>query len=207
MSLEEALIFEEGSISQTSVVHRDIPRQPISPGGVSAAPKIEELSSTSPVTESVVNRGPAVSWIDRLISALSGGGIFRKSVLALVDQGVVSAANFLTIVFLRRMASGPLVNAEHELGLYQLGFSLVMLTTCVQNALIAMPYAVFGNRLQGIERKRYAGSTLFHQGLFSILIAALFLVVGLALTLGWTDANFSTVALILAATTPFILVR
>jgi O-antigen/teichoic acid export membrane protein len=207
MSLEEALIYEEGSILEASVIERETSRKAISRSDVNSAQAVMGPSPMSSVTESPVVDTVTASWIDRLVAALSGGSIFRKSVLALVDQGVVSAVNFLTIVLIRRSTSGTVGTAEHELGLYQLGFSIVMLTTCVQNALISMPYAVFGNRLHGAERKQYAGSTLVHQGLFSILITALFVAVGLVLAIGWAGASFSDVAFMLAAMTPFILVR
>ena len=44
------------------------------------------------------------------------GTLFRKGTLSLIDQGVVSATNFLTMILLGRTAT-------QELGEYQLGFS------------------------------------------------------------------------------------
>ncbi len=74
--------------------------------------------------------------------AVFSGALYRKGALSLVDQGVVSATNFLTMILLGRTAT-------QELGEYQLGFSIALLAMCVQNALITSPYTLFGNRLDG----------------------------------------------------------
>src|SRR5207302_10185209 len=78
----------------------------------------------------------------------------RREVLAVLDQAVVSGASFLTTILIGR-AAGP-----EQLGLYVLGFTWAVLIVSVQESLIAAPYTVFGNRLQGACRAAYAGSVL-----------------------------------------------
>src|SRR5437764_1423163 len=75
-------------------------------------------------------------------------------VLAMVDQGVVSAARFGTNVVIGRVCG------KEELGLYALGFSVLLLVVCAQEALVTTPYTVFGNRLAGTRRAARAGSAL-----------------------------------------------
>src|SRR5262249_16512355 len=58
----------------------------------------ENLSAVT--TEIPIERGR--QRIAQFIADLAGGSLFRKGVLSLVDQGVVSAVNFLTMVLVGR---------------------------------------------------------------------------------------------------------
>jgi O-antigen/teichoic acid export membrane protein len=202
MSLEETLAIEQTSGFDAPIVDR-----PISPARDAAFAKEAASPTAAATTIALRAPSPVATWPQRILAALSGGSIFRKSMLALVDQGVVSAVNFLTMVLIRRTTAGLADSAEHELGLYQLGFSIVLLATCIQNALISTPYAVFGNRMLGQERKRYAGSTLIHQGLLSALAVVVLLAAGFILAAGWKAIEFDEIALILAVVAPFLMVR
>ena len=82
------------------------------------------------------------------------GPAASRGFLALADQAVVSGARFLITIFVAR-ACGP-----HELGLYSLAFTVVMLVASIQESLISLPYTIFGARLEGDERRIYAGSAL-----------------------------------------------
>ncbi len=215
MSLEEIIVDEPHTgyeLPAESPLSRATPASPHRTNGISlnAAP-VDEIAppSESFASDSSDSKSPAqnASWFDRLLAAFSGGTMFRKSVLALADQGIVSAVNFLTIVLIRRTTAGSQEAADHQLGLYQLGFTIVLLATCTQNALICTPYAVFGNSMRGLQRRRYAGSTLMHQSLLSIIFALGLLAVGVGLASGLGSADFGVVMLALAAMTPFILVR
>ena len=62
----------------------------------------------------------------------------------LADQGVSSATNFLTGVIIARACS------KEELGLYMLGFSLVLFVTDLQTSLISTPYMVYAPRLKDV---------------------------------------------------------
>src|SRR5262249_48136491 len=73
--------------------------------------------------------------------------LFGKDSLAILDQCVVSCTRFLTSLIVGR-ACGP-----HELGEYQLGFTLYCLGACVQTGLISLPFTIYGNYLQDDERR------------------------------------------------------
>lgn len=110
-------------------------------------------------------------WLRRGIDLAN---VHRGSI-ALVDQLVASASNFLAGVIIGRGCS------QQEFGLYMLGLSVVLLASRLQISLISAPYMVFSPRLTGLARAQYTGSTLVQQ--FGIsAIAALTLVCGAAAT-------------------------
>ena len=87
----------------------------------------------------------------------------HQSVLSMADQGVASTTNFLTGVIIARACS------KEELGLYMLGFSLILLMTDLQTSLITTPYMVYAPRLNGRAHALYTGSTLIHQLAFCLI--------------------------------------
>jgi O-antigen/teichoic acid export membrane protein len=87
-----------------------------------------------------------------------------QGVISLFDQGIVSAANFLTGVIIARACS------KEELGLYMLGFSLILMMNDLQSTLITTPYMVYAPRLKGRAHALYTGSTLLHQLGFCLLM-------------------------------------
>ena len=89
----------------------------------------------------------------QLRTKLRSSGV-RSGTLALIDQGLVSASRFVTTVLVGRAAG------DAGLGAYSLGFTLLMLLTCVQDSLLSVPFTVFGNRMSQRGRRRYAGSVL-----------------------------------------------
>lgn len=114
-----------------------------------------------------------------LLAALTRGSA-GKALLTVADQGVVSAANFISLIIVGRAC------VQAELGLYSLGFTVVLFAMNSQNALITSAYIVFSPRLEGEAAARYAGSTLVHQVVLSVSLAA-----GLAAA-GAVFALFST---------------
>ncbi len=121
---------------------------------------------------------------------------------ALVDQGIVSATNIVTVVILARFAG------SEQLGLYSLGMTAVFLTLAVQESLITAPYMVFINLkgLKGRALRRYSGSALTQSlalGLVSSGVLALGGMVGAAL--GLSDASKITFAL--SGAVLFVLLR
>src|SRR5438067_4849932 len=136
------------------------------------------LASNVPVTEEapLPERGrPAAGAVARLL-----GGAAGKDTLAVLDQAVVSGTSFLTTILLWRWC-GP-----GELGVYSLGFTLLVTWGCVQESLIALPYTIYRHRPVLGTPEEYAGSVLVHQGLLSIL-ALLVLAAGGA-GLSWLGA-------------------
>jgi O-antigen/teichoic acid export membrane protein len=87
----------------------------------------------------------------------------HQGFFSLADQAVASITNFVTGVIIARSSS------KEEFGLYMLGFSLILLVTDLQTSLIATPYMVYAPRLKGRAHALYAGSTLIHQVVFSLL--------------------------------------
>jgi O-antigen/teichoic acid export membrane protein len=96
-------------------------------------------------------------------SMLSPETALHQGFLSLADQAVASITNFLTGVVIARSSS------KDQFGLYMLGFSIVLLLTDLQTSVIAMPFTVYAPRLKGPAHALYAGSTLIHQILFSLL--------------------------------------
>jgi O-antigen/teichoic acid export membrane protein len=95
-------------------------------------------------------------WL-RKVLGLSVPVDVHRGVIALADQGVASATNFLTGVVIGRACS------KEEFGLYLLGLSIVLFAMRLQTALIATPYMVYSPRMSGSDDARYTGSTLVHQ--------------------------------------------
>jgi O-antigen/teichoic acid export membrane protein len=94
---------------------------------------------------------------------LSPETALHHGAFSLADQAVVSATNFLTGVILARATS------KEELGLYMLGFTLILLMLDLQTSLVATPYMVYSPRLKGKAHALYTGSTLIHQLTFCLI--------------------------------------
>ncbi len=103
------------------------------------------------------------------------GVLTGKAPLSIADQGIVSAANFLSSFIVGRVCS------KDEFGLYMLGFSLVVLCVNTQISLISAAYTVYSPRLSGEAHARYTGSTLVHQVVLAA--GAVLLLAGAALGL------------------------
>jgi O-antigen/teichoic acid export membrane protein len=146
-----------------------------------------------------------VSWAKRSTvqrgRSLWSSAIARQGTLSLVDQGVVSATNFLTGVIIARACS------KEELGLYMLGFSLVLLLIDLQGSLISTPYMIYAPRLKGTAHARYTGSTLIHQLVLSLLIVLALACGGFAVTGGVGPRGLGPVLWALVAMVTFIMLR
>jgi len=99
------------------------------------------------------NEVAAFSWPKRLLTSSlaylrDAGG--KEWLLTVIDQGIVSAASFLTTVIIGRAC------AKEQLGLYFLGWSIVCLLMELQNVLIWFPYTALSPRLKGRTAKRRA---------------------------------------------------
>lgn len=82
-------------------------------------------------------------------------GMRRRTLLALLDQAVVSGGRFAVTLLVGRLAG------KSELGVYALGFSWIVLFACIQEALITIPYTVFSARLRR-NRGRFRSAVLRH---------------------------------------------
>jgi O-antigen/teichoic acid export membrane protein len=132
---------------------------------------------------------------------LSPDGALHQGIFSLADQAVASATNFATGVIIARNCS------KEELGLYMLGFSVVLLATDLQTSLISTPYMVYAPRLKGLAHALYTGSTLLHQLSFSLLIAFALICGALATTMGIGPKGLGPVMWALVTVIAFILLR
>src|SRR5216683_1647767 len=140
------------------------------------------------------NRRPG-SW-SRFFDTDSG-----NHVLALIDQAVVSGTSFLTTILIGRWCGAS------ELGVYALGFSLLVSWGCVHQSLIALPYTIYRHRTRRGTQEEYAGSALVHNGLLSALALVALAVGALFLSLGGTMVGLAAVLWALAGVMPFALLR
>jgi len=125
----------------------------------------------------------------------------HQGFLSLADQGVASITNFATGVIIARASS------KEEFGLYMLGFTLVLLMTDLQTALISTPYMVYAPRLKGKAHSLYAGSTLIHQLVFSIITMLALGCAALAARFGVGPHGLEPVLWALATVAPLIMLR
>lgn len=125
----------------------------------------------------------------------------RKCSVSLVDQIVVSGTNFITTILVGR-SGGP-----EELANYALGFTLVIMIISVLDALIAMPYTIYANRLEGAARAEYRGVVLLQCGLLSALAAFVLAGGGMAISTGIGPQGLAPVLYVLSAAIPFYILR
>ena len=140
------------------------------------------------------------NWI-RLSVEMVSDAKTRKDMSALADQAVVSATNFFTGVIIGRTC------AKEQLGLYMLGFTIVLFVTGIQQALISTPYVVYSPRLEGLAHARYTGSTLLHQLGLSGIIMMLLALIGGSLSFGIGPEGLPAVCRSLSISIAFIMFR
>jgi O-antigen/teichoic acid export membrane protein len=145
--------------------------------------------------------GPAARRTLPFGVAGSSEAMLHQGFFSLADQAVVSATNFLTGVIIARACS------KEELGLYMLGFSVILLVTDLQSSLIATPYMVYAPRLRGRAHVLYTGSTLIHQLVFSFLITSALICGAFAVTMGAGPRGLGPVLWALVAVITFIMLR
>lgn len=93
-----------------------------------------------------------------------------RSIAAVVDQMIVSAANFLLLVAVARSVGAAATGA------YVLALRTVDFASEIQNVFLWAPYTLFAPERHGESRRNYAGSVLIAQqgaGLVTVLLAGL----------------------------------
>jgi O-antigen/teichoic acid export membrane protein/peptidoglycan/xylan/chitin deacetylase (PgdA/CDA1 family) len=131
----------------------------------------------------------------------AGGGHLRKDFLAVTDQAIVSGTSFLTTVLIGRVCGAE------ELGIYSLGFTLLVTWSSVQESLIALPYTICCHRQTPETQREFAGSVLVHQVMLSLLALVSLAATGAALSLWKHIPGLTTVIWALSAVLPFALLR
>jgi O-antigen/teichoic acid export membrane protein len=128
-------------------------------------------------------------------------GLHRDNFVALLDQGVVSVANFFTGLIVGRIC------AKEQFGLYMLGFTVITMAMTVQDSLLLTPYTIQSPRLKGVALSRYKASTFLHQLLFSACILFFLILFRFALHLGAGPSGMAPVVEALIFVVGFILLR
>lgn len=127
-------------------------------------------------------------------------GTISTSIVAVADQVVVSGLGFATSIIIGR-------ESKEMLGIYYLALSIVLFVRGVQESLVAAPFKVFCHRQADAEVSRYAGSSLIHHTLVSVVVVSLLLVLGCLPIDTFLPQGFRAVILALALTLPLILLR
>src|SRR5581483_11674581 len=92
----------------------------------------------------------------------------RKGALAIADQGVITASNFLVALMLARQVSSA------EYGAYAVAFEVFLLLAAVYLAFILEPISIFGASTYKDSLREYFGSMLKNQAW--VTVATLLLV-------------------------------
>jgi O-antigen/teichoic acid export membrane protein/tRNA A-37 threonylcarbamoyl transferase component Bud32 len=121
-------------------------------------------------------------------------------ILALTDQGLVSATSFLTTVIVGRSTQ------PSELGLYAIGLALLASCLCIQEALISTPYAVQRHHCSGTPAER-AGTALAQTGVLAALAAVVLAVAACGLGAWSAGPDLVGLSWALAAVAPFLILR
>ncbi len=119
----------------------------------------------------------------------------------MVDQGVVSLANFGTAVLVGKLAGAA------ELGTFALAFAVLVLGLTVQDCLAIAPHIVHAGERRGRAARRLAGHTLLLGGAIAGMLSVVALVVA---AVGWfaaPTAPFAAATLALAIVFPLALGR
>jgi O-antigen/teichoic acid export membrane protein len=121
--------------------------------------------------------------------------------LTLLDQVVVSAANFLLLVAVARSCS------ISEVGLFVLGLRIVDVLAELHNALIWAPYTVFSPDFSADEKRLYSGSVFVHQVVSCTVSACVVGVVGGLVHFVWGQSDIGGVLMAVVPASIFMLLR
>jgi O-antigen/teichoic acid export membrane protein len=122
-------------------------------------------------------------------------------VLALVDCVIVGGVNFLTVLLLGRIA-GP-----DDLGKFALVMTIYYLLLSVQEALITMPYTVFGVRLKRVRQWQYSGAVLCQSAVWSACVSLIVALVAVAILFGADNAGLARIIGVFAVVFPLWMLR
>jgi O-antigen/teichoic acid export membrane protein len=146
------------------------------------------------------SRGMFVPMTAPLRNLVSRFPEVSHGVLSLVDQAIVSATSFATMVIVGR-ATTP-----DQLGLYYLVATIVFISVGVQEQIVAAPYTVYSKRYENDELAGYTGSAWIHHVSLSALGLTVLLATIAVLSLSGS-VDTVPVLLALAGAGPFLLLR
>jgi len=165
----------------------------------SPIPEIQSDESHSPSEVAPQGNSPARGW--RLLFRRLVGATARTTGISLVDQTVVSGTSFLTTILIGRTCSAK------ELGLYSLGFSLLLVALTALQTLVMAAYTIHSPRREGRAHAELAGIALAQCLILSVAATLVMaLAAGVAGCLGnWDD--FGVLLGSLAVIVPPVLLR
>jgi len=134
--------------------------------------------------------------------AIGTGQTARKSLVAVADRTVVAVVNMGTGVLVGRCCEPA------DFAAYVVAFSIFVLSTMVQQALVAGPLSILGASRDGADAVRFSGSMLVLQSLAALLMSALVAVSAVLLhTLGASGPAMTSSLLALAGVLFFLQTR
>lgn len=119
------------------------------------------IGQGSPIGAGAVTTQELIEVQSELLPAARGsrirGLIEHRGLLTLVDQVVVSLTNFSTGILIGRFCS------KETLGLYMLGYTVVLFAIAVQQMLVTSPYILIWPRLEAEAAQRYTDGAYMQQ--------------------------------------------
>ena len=105
------------------------------------------------------------AWIAQTFRQLD-----TNSLLALVDQAIVSAMSLIASIIVGRYCGA------NGLGIYSLAISFVVLMVGFHTAIVSAPYTVFRTRIDSADEKSFAGSSMVSSAIVILLGSTLLLI-------------------------------
>src|SRR5215211_1544004 len=129
---------------------------------------------------------PASTWLR--VRALGRTALVRSGLWGLIDQGILSATNFITLVLLARSVSPA------AFGLFTVVYTGFLIAGSIQGALITQPHNVLAATLEGREYVRYTTSAATMQ----LTLTGVLALVAVALAAYFRTTDMQVAALLLA---------
>jgi O-antigen/teichoic acid export membrane protein len=157
----------------------------------------KETHGTTSDTGQTVNAEPGITSAGRArrVTYL----LRHRSVLTLSDQVIVSLTNFSTSILLGHFCS------KSELGLYMLGYSLLLFAVALQQMLISSPFILHWPRLRGDAARRYTWGAYTEQLVFAAVLCLVLVIASLVARI--KDAPLFPVLLAFAFAAPCFLLK
>lgn len=127
------------------------------------------------------------------------GKKYRKAGWSLIDQGVVSAANFLSILILAKAMSPA------NFGIFMLAHTGLLIMNSFQNAIITQPHNVLGVRREGQAYINFTTSLALVQLIGSTILSLVILVVGYFVSEFFSEANGTVIIGLAFAAVPWMM--
>ncbi|MGW8256187.1 MAG: lipopolysaccharide biosynthesis protein [Thermoguttaceae bacterium] len=125
----------------------------------------------------------------------------RFAVTSIFDQGVVSATNFATMLIIARLCS------KADVGVYYLGWTIILFLMGAQGNLISIPYTMHCRRREEESSASYAGSTLVHQLCVSFFAIVCIFALSIITYFDFGPSEMLTVEWVLIIIVPIVLLR